>query len=173
MRDFVLSGRKAKERKKRETSRCKFSNTEKKKKNSWELKGPNLVTLFTGPKKKKKRRRRRTTTTTKEEKEEGRSHRRRIAESRIHGMFVAPSTSRPSLFVPTPCICTRTSVLIRRELSLSVSERAEHSESISSMKMIHGEFSRASSNRALTNLGVRKKGGQGEGKAHKLGKGVT
>uniref|UniRef100_A0A2M4AEB4 Uncharacterized protein n=1 Tax=Anopheles triannulatus TaxID=58253 RepID=A0A2M4AEB4_9DIPT len=75
-----------------------------------------------------------------------------MAESRIHGVLVAPSTRMPSLSLPTPCICTRNSVLIRRALSLSLSERAEHSESTSSMKTMLGLWARASSNRFFTSF---------------------
>uniref|UniRef100_A0A8W7PSZ2 Uncharacterized protein n=1 Tax=Anopheles coluzzii TaxID=1518534 RepID=A0A8W7PSZ2_ANOCL len=80
------------------------------------------------------------------------SNRRRIAESSIQGVLVAPSTSTPSLSLPTPCICTRNSVLMRRALSLSLSDRAEQSESTSSMKTIDGLWARASSNRFLTSF---------------------
>ena len=67
-----------------------------------------------------------------------------MAASSTQGMFVAPSTRMRSLSLPTPCICTRNSVLMRRADSDSLSERDEHSESTSSMKMIDGAFSRAS-----------------------------
>mmetsp|Transcript_20409 Transcript_20409/g.60851 ORF Transcript_20409/g.60851 Transcript_20409/m.60851 type:complete len:225 (+) Transcript_20409:569-1243(+) len=64
------------------------------------------------------------------------SKRRRMAGSSSQGMFVAPSTSRPSVRVATPCICTRNSVLMRRVASDSPSDREPHMESISSMKMM-------------------------------------
>uniref|UniRef100_A0A182IA17 Uncharacterized protein n=1 Tax=Anopheles arabiensis TaxID=7173 RepID=A0A182IA17_ANOAR len=80
------------------------------------------------------------------------SNRRRIAESSIQGVLVAPSTSTPSLSLPTPCICTRNSVLMRRALSLSLSDRAEQSESTSSMKTIDGLWARASSNKFFTSF---------------------
>lgn len=58
----------------------------------------------------------------------------------------------PSWELPTPCICTRNSFFILLVESLSPSERFEHKESISSMKMIDGFFSRAISKRFLTSL---------------------
>lgn len=67
-------------------------------------------------------------------------------------MFVAPSTRTPVSSCPTPFICTRNSVLIRREPSDSPSFLVPASESTSSMKMIAGLFSRAISNRFRTNL---------------------
>ena len=78
------------------------------------------------------------------------SKRRRIAGSSSQGMFVAPSTSRPSLRVDTPCICTRNSVLMRRVASDSPSLRLPHMESISSMKMMACSSWRAISNKFLT-----------------------
>lgn len=68
------------------------------------------------------------------------------------------STALPlvlSLKLPTssPCICTRNSVLILRAASLSFSLLEPHKESISSMKMMDGLFSRANENRFFTNLG--------------------
>lgn len=58
------------------------------------------------------------------------------------------------LKLPTssPCICTRNSVLILRAASLSFSLLEPHKESISSMKMMDGLFSRANENRFFTNL---------------------
>lgn len=53
---------------------------------------------------------------------------------------------------PSPCICTRNSVLILRAASLSFSLLEPHKESISSMKMMAGLFSRANENRFFTNL---------------------
>jgi hypothetical protein len=50
---------------------------------------------------------------------------------------------------------------MRRELSLSVSDRALQSESTSSMKMMHGARSRAMSNKAFTLL-TQKKAGEKE-----------
>ncbi len=67
-------------------------------------------------------------------------------------MFVAPSTRTPVSSCPTPFICTRNSVLILLEPSDSDSLRVPASESISSMKIIAGFDSRASSKRFLTNL---------------------
>mmetsp|Transcript_15667 Transcript_15667/g.51284 ORF Transcript_15667/g.51284 Transcript_15667/m.51284 type:complete len:270 (-) Transcript_15667:160-969(-) len=64
------------------------------------------------------------------------SKRRRIAASISHGTFVAPSTKRPSFAVATPCICTRTSVLMRRVASDSPSLLEPHILSISSMKIM-------------------------------------
>lgn len=103
-----------------------------------------------------------------------------IAESSVQGIFVAPRTRIPSLSTPTPewtrgtsdvncfgrvlsfkltssspCICTRNSVLILRAASLSFSLLEPHKESISSMKMMDGLFSRANVNRFFTNLGGR------------------
>lgn len=54
--------------------------------------------------------------------------------------------------LPTPCICTRNSVLMRRALSFSPELRDEQRESISSMKIIAGFFSRAISNKLRTSL---------------------
>ena len=95
------------------------------------------------------------------------AYRLRIAASSAHGIFVAASIITPvlrfptptSMFIPSrtpramilvPCICTRNSVLTRRDDSDSVSLRWPHMESISSMKTMHGCRSRASSNRDLT-----------------------
>jgi hypothetical protein len=80
------------------------------------------------------------------------TNRRRMAGSSSHGTFVAPSTRIPSWLFPTPCIWTRNSVLMRRVESLSPSVRLEQSESISSIKMMAGFFSRAISNKFLTSL---------------------
>mmetsp|Transcript_34740 Transcript_34740/g.121167 ORF Transcript_34740/g.121167 Transcript_34740/m.121167 type:complete len:243 (-) Transcript_34740:31-759(-) len=66
------------------------------------------------------------------------SNRRRIAGSSSHGMFVAPSTRRPSTRVWTPCIWTRNSVLILREASFSLEDLCESKESTSSMKTTAG-----------------------------------
>jgi hypothetical protein len=63
---------------------------------------------------------------------------------------VAPSTNTPVISVPTPCICTRSSVLILLEASLSPSPRAPQSESTSSIKMMAGLESRAMLNNCLT-----------------------
>jgi len=73
-------------------------------------------------------------------------------------MLVAPSTSTPDWSLPTPCICTRNSVLMRREASLSPSPRAPASESISSMKMIDGFCLRAISNSVRTSLATARYG---------------
>mmetsp|Transcript_5117 Transcript_5117/g.18310 ORF Transcript_5117/g.18310 Transcript_5117/m.18310 type:complete len:274 (-) Transcript_5117:113-934(-) len=67
------------------------------------------------------------------------SNRLRTAWSSWYGVFVAASTKTRPASLPTPCICTRISVLIRRDASLSPpSPRAPHSASISSIKMIDG-----------------------------------
>mmetsp|Transcript_82686 Transcript_82686/g.145928 ORF Transcript_82686/g.145928 Transcript_82686/m.145928 type:complete len:318 (-) Transcript_82686:607-1560(-) len=80
------------------------------------------------------------------------SNRRRMAASISQGVLVAPSTRMPSCVLPTPCICTRNSVLMRRALSFSPELRDEQRESISSMKIIAGFFSRAISNKLRTSL---------------------
>lgn len=77
-----------------------------------------------------------------------------MAGSSSHGTLVAPKTKTPSCEVPIPCICTRNSVFILRVESLSPSERFEHNESISSIKMMDGFFCRANSNRFFTSLYV-------------------
>ena len=74
----------------------------------------------------------------------------RAGAPRAHGKFVAPSTNTPVSSLPTPCICTRNSVLIRRLASLSPSPLVPHSESTSSMNTIDGLFSRARVNSCLT-----------------------
>mmetsp|Transcript_32427 Transcript_32427/g.47307 ORF Transcript_32427/g.47307 Transcript_32427/m.47307 type:complete len:242 (-) Transcript_32427:256-981(-) len=76
--------------------------------------------------------------------------RRRSAPSMAHGMLVAHSTSSLSTELPKPSIWTSNSVLIRRPDSESESEREVAIESISSMKMIDGLLSRASSKSVLT-----------------------
>src|SRR5690349_3391209 len=73
-----------------------------------------------------------------------------MAGSNPQGTFVAPSTRIPVSLLPTPCICTRNSVLIRRLLSFSPSPRDEQRESTSSMKIIAGALRRANSNRERT-----------------------
>mmetsp|Transcript_42512 Transcript_42512/g.51619 ORF Transcript_42512/g.51619 Transcript_42512/m.51619 type:complete len:255 (+) Transcript_42512:897-1661(+) len=78
------------------------------------------------------------------------SNRLLTAWSSIYGILVAPNTSTLSLLFPTPCICTRNSVLIRLAASLSLSPLALQRESNSSMKIIAGLFSRAIANRLLT-----------------------
>ena len=80
------------------------------------------------------------------------TYRRLIALSSCQGMFVAPRTRTPLSSCPTPFICTRNSVFIRLEPSDSDSFLVPASESISSIKIIAGLFSRASSKRFLTNL---------------------
>mmetsp|Transcript_63686 Transcript_63686/g.127952 ORF Transcript_63686/g.127952 Transcript_63686/m.127952 type:complete len:232 (+) Transcript_63686:139-834(+) len=80
------------------------------------------------------------------------SNRRRMAGSSSHGTLVAPSTSSPSIWVDTPCICTRNSVLTLREDSDSPSDRDPHMESISSMKMMACSSARASSNKFFTSF---------------------
>mmetsp|Transcript_34224 Transcript_34224/g.87535 ORF Transcript_34224/g.87535 Transcript_34224/m.87535 type:complete len:268 (+) Transcript_34224:622-1425(+) len=83
------------------------------------------------------------------------SKRRRTAWSRLYGMLVAPSTSTRLSPLPTPCIWTRNSVLMRRAASLSpLSPRALHSESISSMNTIEGARSRAMANSWLTSFSL-------------------
>jgi hypothetical protein len=82
----------------------------------------------------------------------GMTYRRLMALSSCQGMLVAPRTSTPVSSCPTPSICTRNSVLILREPSDSDSLRVPASESISSMKIIAGFWSRARLNRFLTNL---------------------
>mmetsp|Transcript_42952 Transcript_42952/g.101992 ORF Transcript_42952/g.101992 Transcript_42952/m.101992 type:complete len:268 (+) Transcript_42952:698-1501(+) len=83
------------------------------------------------------------------------SNRRRTAWSRLYGMLVAPSTSTRLSPLPTPCICTRNSVLMRRAASLSPeSPRALHRESISSMKTIDGARSLARPNSWLTSFSL-------------------
>mmetsp|Transcript_6330 Transcript_6330/g.9648 ORF Transcript_6330/g.9648 Transcript_6330/m.9648 type:complete len:259 (-) Transcript_6330:165-941(-) len=82
------------------------------------------------------------------------SKRRRIAASNSHGTLVAPSTSTSDLF-PTPSICTKNSVLIRRAESDSPSLRLPVRESTSSMKMMDlpplpPDDSRAISNKLRT-----------------------
>mmetsp|Transcript_13671 Transcript_13671/g.32959 ORF Transcript_13671/g.32959 Transcript_13671/m.32959 type:complete len:257 (+) Transcript_13671:881-1651(+) len=72
------------------------------------------------------------------------SNRRRTAWSNWYGVLVAASTSTRPPSLPTPCICTKISVLMRRLASLSPpSPREPHSASISSMKMMLGLWSRA------------------------------
>mmetsp|Transcript_38288 Transcript_38288/g.59756 ORF Transcript_38288/g.59756 Transcript_38288/m.59756 type:complete len:215 (+) Transcript_38288:216-860(+) len=78
--------------------------------------------------------------------------RRRTALSMAHGKLVATNTSRPSIVLPKPSICTSSSVLILRELSDSLSLLAVAIESISSMKMIEGLCSLADSNRIFTSF---------------------
>lgn len=75
-----------------------------------------------------------------------------MAASRVQGMLVAPRTRTPLLSLPTPCICTRNSVLMRLADSDSFSLREPHKASTSSMKMMLGWLSRASSNSVLTSL---------------------
>lgn len=75
-----------------------------------------------------------------------------MAVSKHQGILVAPRTSTLSLSLPTPCICTRNSVLTRRADSDSLSLRDEQSESTSSMKMILGFCARASSNKFFTSF---------------------
>ena len=83
------------------------------------------------------------------------SYLRLIAESKHHGIFVAPNTNKPSeSFELTPCICTKNSVLTRLALSDSLSLRDEHNESTSSMNIILGFCDRANSNRFLTSFSL-------------------
>lgn len=77
-----------------------------------------------------------------------------MAESRHQGIFVAPSTNILSFSVPTPCICTKNSVLTRLALSDSLSLRDEQSESTSSMNIILGLCVRANSNKFRTNFSL-------------------
>mmetsp|Transcript_22933 Transcript_22933/g.54284 ORF Transcript_22933/g.54284 Transcript_22933/m.54284 type:complete len:237 (+) Transcript_22933:624-1334(+) len=81
-------------------------------------------------------------------------HRRRTAVSIAHGKLVAARTRRPSRLFPSPSICTSSSVFIRREDSLSLSERTVAMESISSMKMMAGFSSLAVWNRVLTSFSL-------------------
>lgn len=76
----------------------------------------------------------------------------RMAASRTQGIFVAPSTKIPSVSWPTPCIWTRNSVFILLADSDSLSDREEQRESISSMKIILGLCSLASSKRFFTSF---------------------
>lgn len=80
------------------------------------------------------------------------AHLLRIAASSDQGIFVAPNTSTLSLSTPTPCICTRNSVLILRADSDSFSLLDPHNASTSSINMILGLCSRARENKVLTNL---------------------
>jgi hypothetical protein len=75
-----------------------------------------------------------------------------MALSSTHGIFVAANTRTPVSSCPTPFICTKNSVLIRREPSDSPSPREPANESSSSMKMIDGFDSRAIWNNCFTNL---------------------
>lgn len=79
---------------------------------------------------------------------------RLMALSNCQGMLVAPKTRTPVSSWPTPFICTRNSVLIRREASDSPSPLDPHKESTSSMKIIAGLFSRAIWNSCFTNLTI-------------------
>lgn len=84
------------------------------------------------------------------------SHRcphQRLSEQEERPMSTALAEVLP-LKLPTssPCICTRNSVLILRVASLSFSLLEPHKESISSMKMMDGLFSRANENKFFTNL---------------------
>mmetsp|Transcript_84271 Transcript_84271/g.272760 ORF Transcript_84271/g.272760 Transcript_84271/m.272760 type:complete len:337 (+) Transcript_84271:210-1220(+) len=79
------------------------------------------------------------------------SKRRRMAVSKSQGVFVAPRIRICELLLPTPSICARNSVLIRRAASDSPdAPRAPQSESTSSIKMTAGRFSRAISKRLRT-----------------------
>mmetsp|Transcript_17118 Transcript_17118/g.65314 ORF Transcript_17118/g.65314 Transcript_17118/m.65314 type:complete len:224 (-) Transcript_17118:223-894(-) len=80
------------------------------------------------------------------------SKRRRMAASISQGTFVAASTSTPEGPPPTPCICTRNSVLILLEDSDSPSERCVASESISSMNTMDGACCLAISKRLRTSF---------------------
>jgi len=83
------------------------------------------------------------------------SNRRKMAESRSQGVLVAPSTRSCPVSLPTPSICERNSVLMRRAASDSPdSPRFPARESTSSIKMIAGLFSRANSNRLLTSFSL-------------------
>lgn len=77
------------------------------------------------------------------------SKRLRIAGSKAQGKLVAPKTKTPVSSWPTPCICTRNSVLTLLEASFYPSDRLPHIESISSMKMIEGFLYLAILNKAL------------------------
>mmetsp|Transcript_29518 Transcript_29518/g.59888 ORF Transcript_29518/g.59888 Transcript_29518/m.59888 type:complete len:328 (-) Transcript_29518:268-1251(-) len=82
------------------------------------------------------------------------SNRLRIAASKSHGTFVAPRIKTPPSCLPTPSICTRNSVLTRREESASPSERLPHRESTSSINIMARPLplllSRAISNKLRT-----------------------
>ena len=80
------------------------------------------------------------------------AYRRLMAASNCQGILVAPKTKTPSISFPTPFICTKNSVLTRREASLSPSPREPHRESTSSIKMMAGLDSRAIWNSCLTSL---------------------
>mmetsp|Transcript_10788 Transcript_10788/g.45282 ORF Transcript_10788/g.45282 Transcript_10788/m.45282 type:complete len:253 (+) Transcript_10788:543-1301(+) len=83
------------------------------------------------------------------------SKRRLTAWSSWYGVLVAASTKTRPPSDPTPCICTKISVLIRRLASLSPpSPRAPHSASISSMKMMEGLWSLAIWNNWLTSFSL-------------------
>mmetsp|Transcript_9771 Transcript_9771/g.20325 ORF Transcript_9771/g.20325 Transcript_9771/m.20325 type:complete len:385 (-) Transcript_9771:963-2117(-) len=73
---------------------------------------------------------------------------RRTASSNSCGRLVAPMTKMRSPPESTPSNRSKNSVLMRRDASCSDADRAERSESISSMKMIAGCRSRATSNSA-------------------------
>jgi hypothetical protein len=77
-----------------------------------------------------------------------------MAGSSAQGKLVAPRTNTPVSSWPTPCICTRNSVLTLLDASFSPSERLPHMESISSMKMIDGFLSLALLNNALINFSL-------------------
>ena len=75
---------------------------------------------------------------------------------RVNSWHLAPTslflTNLPLLSSPTPYICTKNSVFTLRLASFSPSDRFPHKESISSMKIIEGFFSRAIVNSVLINL---------------------
>lgn len=77
-----------------------------------------------------------------------------MAESRAHGRLVAPSTSTPPVSLPTPCIWTINSVLTLLEDSFSPSLLDPAKESISSIKIIEGDFSWAIWNRLLISFSL-------------------
>ncbi|KAH3664097.1 hypothetical protein OGAPHI_004811 [Ogataea philodendri] len=67
-------------------------------------------------------------------------------------MLVAPSTKTPSESLPTPFICTSSSVLILRDASDSPSPLGPHNASTSSMKIMAGFCSLAIVKSCFTNL---------------------
>lgn len=77
-----------------------------------------------------------------------------MAASICHGMLVAPRTSTPFISFPTPCICTRNSVFILLDASLSPSPLEPHNESTSSINIIDGFCSLARVNSCFTNLSL-------------------
>mmetsp|Transcript_14463 Transcript_14463/g.14522 ORF Transcript_14463/g.14522 Transcript_14463/m.14522 type:complete len:212 (+) Transcript_14463:486-1121(+) len=75
-----------------------------------------------------------------------------MAGSNSQGILVAPSTKIPSSLCPTPCICTKNSVLILLVASFSPSLLLPHRLSISSIKITAGLLALAISKSDLTSL---------------------